>query len=355
MRTIEVALGDRGYPVHIGRGLLDDAERWQGACRGRHVLVVSNEVVAPLYLERVRAALDDRACAELVLADGEAHKTLASAERIFAALAALGATRDACVVALGGGVIGDVAGFAAACWMRGIALVQAPTSLLAMADSAVGGKTAVNLPVGKNLVGVFHQPRAVIADTATLASLPAREYRSGLAEIVKYAAIGDPGFFAWLEDHADALLAHDEAALEHAIATSCLHKAGIVARDEREAGDRALLNFGHTFAHAIELEAGYGRWLHGEAVAIGMLLAARLSSALGCARPEDAQRLAALLAALDLPTELPESLDADALLCHMRLDKKRLGTQSRLILWRDIGRAEVVVDVPDAAVRAVLG
>jgi 3-dehydroquinate synthase len=354
MRTIDVALGERAYPIHIGRGLLDDATLWQAVRRGGHVLVVSNDVVAPRYLGRVRAALGDGTHASLVLADGEAHKTLASAERIFDSLAALGATRDATVVALGGGVIGDVAGFAAACWMRGIDLVQVPTTLLAMADSAVGGKTAVNLAAGKNLVGAFHQPRAVIADTATLATLPAREFRAGLAEIVKYGAIGDAAFFAWLEAHADALLARDEAALEHAIATSCAHKAAIVARDERESGERALLNFGHTFAHAIEVEAGYGTLLHGEAVAIGMVLAARLSASLGRATPEDAERLAALLDAFGLPTRLPPALDADALLRHMRLDKKNLGTQVRLILWRGIGRAEIVADVPADALRAVL-
>lgn len=354
MRTIDVALGTRGYPIHIGRGLLDDAGVWHAARSGCHVLVVSNEIVAPLYLDRVRTSLGDCSQASLVLADGEAHKTLASAERIFDALAALGATRDATVVALGGGVVGDVAGFAAACWMRGVALVQVPTTLLAMADSAVGGKTAVNVAAGKNLVGAFHQPRAVIADIATLASLPAREFRAGLAEIVKYGAIGDVEFFAWLEAHAAALLAHDEAALEHAIATSCAHKAAIVARDEREAGERVLLNFGHTFAHAIEVEAGYGEWLHGEAVAIGMVLAARLSAMLGLAAEADAERLAGLLAACGLPTRVPATLDADALLRHMRLDKKNLGAQARFILWRGIGRAEIVADVPADALRAVL-
>jgi 3-dehydroquinate synthase len=354
MRTIDVALGERTYPVHVGRGLLDDPNLWQSARRGGHVLLVSNEVVAPWYLDRVRAVLGDVTQASLVLADGEVHKTLASAERIFDALATLGATRDACVVALGGGVIGDVAGFAAACWMRGIDLVQVPTTLLAMVDSAVGGKTAVNVAAGKNLVGAFHQPRAVIADTGTLATLPTREFRSGFAEVLKYGAIGDLDFFAWLEAHADALLAHDEDTLEHAIAASCARKAALVAGDEREAGVRALLNFGHTFAHAIEVEAGYGVLLHGEAVAIGMVLAARLSSRLGLAPQEDTERLVALLDRFGLPTRLPGFPDPDALLAHMRLDKKHLASHSRLILWRGIGRAEIFAGVPEDAIRGVL-
>ncbi len=352
--VVEVALGERTYPIHIGRGLLADPAHWRSAIGGRHVLVVSNETVAPLYLERMAAGLDGRVHAALVLADGEQHKTLESAARVFAALAALGANRDATVVALGGGVIGDLAGFAAACWMRGIALVQMPTTLLAMVDSSVGGKTAVNLPAGKNLVGAFHQPNAVVIDTDTLATLPPREYAAGLAEVVKYGAIGDEPFFAWLEMHADALLRRDADALAEAIAASCRYKAGVVARDEREHGERALLNFGHTFGHALEAEAGYGRLLHGEAVAIGMVLAARLSARLGRAPAADADRLAALLERLGLPVAMPDGFAAERLLARMQLDKKNLSGRLRLILWSRLGAAELVDGVEADAIRSVL-
>lgn len=351
-RTLEVALGERRYPIWIGDGLLGDAAHWRGTIRGRHVLVVSNSTVAPLYLPRVEAGLEGFKHAALVLPDGEAHKTLARTANVFAALAELGASRDATILALGGGVIGDLAGFAAACWMRGIDFVQMPTTLLAMVDSSVGGKTGVNLPEGKNLVGAFHQPRAVVADTATLATLPPREYRAGLAEVVKYGAIADAPFFAWLETHADALAARDADALAVAIETSCASKAAIVARDEHEHGERALLNFGHTFGHALETVGGYGTLLHGEAVAIGMVLAAKLSARLGLAGTEECERLAALLSRLGLPTQAPP-LDAPRLLGAMRLDKKNLGGRLRLILWRGIGHAEIVDGVEESAVAAV--
>ena len=284
----------------------------------------------------------------------EAHKTLDSAARVFAALAELKASRDATIVALGGGVIGDLAGFAAACWMRGIAFVQMPTTLLAMVDSSVGGKTAVDLAQGKNLVGAFHQPRAVVVDTGTLATLPERELRAGLAEVVKYAALGDAAFFAWLEQHADALLARDTQVLAEAIATCCRQKAGIVSRDETEQGERALLNFGHTFGHALETATGYGVLLHGEAIAIGMVLAARLSAQLGRAPPVDTERLRALLERFGLPVLPPPGVDAGQLLELMRLDKKNLSGRLRLVLWRGVARAEVVGDVDEAAVRAVI-
>jgi 3-dehydroquinate synthase len=238
--------------------------------------------------------------------------------------------------------------------MRGVRFVQLPTTLLAMVDSSVGGKTAVDLPAGKNLVGAFHQPSAVLADTATLASLPMRELRAGLAEVVKIGAIGDAAFFAWLENHADALLAREAEAIADAIFHSCTHKAGVVARDETEQGERALLNFGHTFGHAIEAEQAFGGLNHGEAVAVGMVLAARLSTALGRAPQADAERLEALLDRLGLPTALPAGLDANALLARMRLDKKAVSSQLRLILWRGIGRAEIVADVAEIAVLQAL-
>ena len=354
LHTLEVGLGERAYPIHIGPGLLEDAARWRTAITGRHVLVVSNETVAPLYLERVMAGLAGCQTASLVLPDGEAYKTLEQTARVYAALAAMGASRDACIVALGGGVIGDLAGFAAASWMRGIDFLQMPTTLLAMVDSSVGGKTGVNLPAGKNLVGAFHQPCAVVADTDTLDTLPDREYRAGLAEVVKYGALGDADFFAWLEQRAEALNARDADTVAQAIARCCAQKAAIVARDETERGERALLNFGHTFGHALETECGYGTLLHGEAVAIGMGQAATLSTQLGMAGAADATRLSSLLQSFGLPVTAPAGLDPDALLAHMRLDKKNLGGRLRLILWRGIGRAEIVGGVDEARVREVL-
>jgi 3-dehydroquinate synthase len=290
----------------------------------------------------------------LVLPAGEAYKTLDSAARIFTALAELRASRDACVIALGGGVIGDLAGFAAACWMRGIAFVQMPTTLLAMVDSSVGGKTGVDLPQGKNLVGAFHQPRAVIADTATLATLPDRELRAGFAEVIKYGALGDVPFFAWLETNAGTLLARNPSALADCIAHCCAQKAGIVARDETERGERALLNFGHTFGHALETVCGYGRLLHGEAVAIGMMLAARLSARLGWSAESDAARLRSMLERFGLPSAIPAGTDADALLAAMRLDKKNASGSLRLILWRGLGRAQIAEDMDESAIRAEL-
>ena len=352
VRELEVRLGARAYSIRIGRGLLDDAVHWRPALRGRHVLIVTNTTVAPLYQARLQPALTDLHWRALALPDGEVHKTLASVARIWDALAELGATRDACILALGGGVVGDMAGFAAACWMRGIDCVQMPTTLLAMVDSAVGGKTGVDHAAGKNLIGAFHQPRLVLADLATLDTLPPREYRTGLAEIVKIGALGDAAFLAQLEHDPMALNAREDAALTRAIAHACAYKAGVVMRDETEQGERALLNFGHSFAHALETVTGYSTLLHGEAVAIGMVLAARLSARLGLASGADAQRLAVLLAALQLPTQPPPGLDPDALLAAMRLDKKNRGGHLRLILWRGPGTAFVADGIDEADVRA---
>jgi 3-dehydroquinate synthase len=352
--TIDVTLGERSYPVWIGRGLLDEHARWRAALRGRHVLVISNSTVAPLYLERVARGLDGLKWSSFLLEDGEAHKTFANVGLALDALSKLGATRDACVIALGGGVVGDLAGFTAACWMRGIDFIQMPTTLLSMVDSSVGGKTGVNLPAGKNLVGAFHQPRAVIADIGTLDSLPQREYHAGLAEVIKGAAIGDPDFFAWLEQHADALAERDETVLVQAIATKVRYKAGVVARDETEQGERALLNLGHTFGHALETAGHYTTLLHGEGVAVGMLLAARLSERLGMSERDDTQRLQRLLEKVGLPTAVPAGFDADHLLSLMRLDKKNTAGTLRLILWRGIGRAEIIAGVNEADVLAVL-
>ncbi len=353
-QSITVSLGQRSYPVWIGSGLLTEHARWRAMLRGRHALVISNTTVAPLYLPRIEAGLEGLHWTSFLLDDGEVHKSFANVGRALEALGHVGATRDACVIALGGGVVGDLAGFSAACWMRGIDFIQMPTTLLAMVDSSVGGKTGVNLPVGKNLAGAFHQPRGVFADIDTLASLPEREFRAGLAEVVKGAAIGDEAFFAWLEQHADALAARDPAAVLQAIARKVQYKAGVVARDETEQGERALLNLGHTFGHALETAGHYSTLLHGEGVAIGMLLAAQLSERLGMSAAADTARLRRLLQTLGLPTAIPPGMDAQQLLALMRLDKKNSAGQLRLILWRGMARAEIVGGVAEAEVRAVL-
>src|SRR3984893_9279055 len=275
MQTLHVDVGHSRYPISIGSGLLANRELLEASIRGRDLLVVTNTTVAQLYLAKLRDGLAGRRVAECILADGEQHKTLQTAAWVFDALVGNKMNRDATVLALGGGVVGDIAGFAAACYQRGIGYVQIPTTLLAQVDSSVGGKTGVNHAGGKNLIGAFHQPRAVFADLDTLATLPDRELRSGLAEVIKYGLIHDPEFFAWLERAMPQLLAREPAALTHAIRTSALSKAVIVERDERESGVRALLNLGHTFGHAIETATGYGEWLHGEAVAAGMILAAQ--------------------------------------------------------------------------------
>ncbi len=353
-QRVDVELGARTYPIWIGSGLLATPELWRESIGGRHVLVISDEHVAPLYAAPVVSALGSAITSRMVVPAGEASKSFDACSAIFDALAEMGASRDATIVALGGGVIGDLAGFAAACWMRGIAFVQIPTTLLAMVDSSVGGKTAVNLAQGKNLIGAFHQPRAVVIDTATLSTLPDRELRSGLSEVVKYGAIADAEFFAWIEANAAALLSRDPNALAHAIAVSCRQKAGVVARDETEKGERALLNFGHTFGHAFEAVAGYGEILHGEAIAIGMRLAAELSARLHLAPIDDARRLTALLERFGLPTAVPAGMDIDDVIAAMRLDKKNLSGRIRLILWRGLGRAEMIDGVDEDVIRAIL-
>jgi 3-dehydroquinate synthase len=361
-RVVEVG-GASTYRIHIGPGLLDDGDTLASVLRGRHALIVSDSHVAPLYAQRVQQALatsrPDARIATYVFPAGEASKTLDNFSAAIESLATLGATRDACIYALGGGVAGDLGGFAAACWMRGIDCVQLPTSLLAMVDSSVGGKTAVDIPQGKNLVGAFHPPRAVFADTNTLRTLPPRELRAGLAEVVKYGAIMDAEFLGWLESNTNGLLAGDDALLAEAAARSCAYKAAVVERDPLEHGERALLNFGHTFAHAIETEQavflGYGGGVnHGEAVSIGMVLAARLSSALGMADPSDGERLLMLLQNFGLPVTLPAGLNPSALLAHMRLDKKAQGSGLRFILWDGAGAARIVAGVDEFAVLQTL-
>ncbi len=356
MRTLNVELGSRSYPIHIGRRLLAAGELWLEHLDGPQVMVVTNDVLAPLYLEQVTRTLDGHGLevASISLPDGEQHKTLASFERIIDALMARGFARDCTVIALGGGVIGDVAGFAAASYQRGVNLVQIPTTLLAQVDSAVGGKTGVNHPRGKNMIGAFHQPRCVITDLDVLDTLGEREYRAGLAEIIKYALIADRDFLSWLEQYMTALLARESHALEHAIEVSCQTKADIVAADERESGQRALLNLGHTFGHAIETATGYGNWLHGEAVAAGIQMAADLSHRLGKITSDDLDRVRKLLGAAQLPTAPPADMDSETFLRLMASDKKVRNNTLRLVIMQQLGRAELRDDVPAETLRATL-
>ncbi|HLX23160.1 MAG TPA: 3-dehydroquinate synthase [Usitatibacter sp.] len=343
--TLRVDLGDRSYNIHIGSGLLGQASLFEKHVRGRTAAIVTNETVAPLYaarLETTLAAAGSRVL-RIVLPDGEAHKTWQTLDRVFEALLRAQADRRTVLVALGGGVVGDIAGLAAAVYQRGIAHLQVPTTLLAQVDSSVGGKTAINHPLGKNMIGAFHQPGLVVADLDTLATLPPREYSAGLAEVVKYGAIHDVAFLSWFEEHADAILRRDVATLEHAVRRSCEIKALIVARDERESGARALLNFGHTFGHAIESAAGYGTILHGEAVATGMALAARYSARTGRLGEADAARLIALLERLGLPV-VPPRFPMEVWLEYMGRDKKNEGGRITLILLDALGAGAVVKD-----------
>jgi 3-dehydroquinate synthase len=337
--SITVDLGERSYPIVIGSGLLGGGFDLAEYVAGGDCLIVSNETVAPLYLEALQANLGGKAVETISLPDGEIHKTVATLEAVLDKLVGNRANRDTTLIALGGGVVGDITGFAAACYMRGVAFIQVPTTLLAQVDSSVGGKTGVNHPLGKNLIGAFHQPQIVLIDTDTLATLPERELKAGLAEVIKYGAIADAEFFTWLEANIDALLARDTEPLTYAIRRSCELKAEVVAEDEREAGRRAILNFGHTFGHAIEQCQGYGEWLHGEAVAAGMVMASMLSDI----DQEDVARLIDLLRRAGLPVK-PPAIGAAAMQEAMRMDKKVLGKQQRFVLLRQLGAAFVSAD-----------
>ncbi len=353
MQTLTVDVGHTSYPIQIGAGLLGDAALLHASIPGQDLCVVSNTTVAELYLGRVQAALQGRRIAVCVLPDGEQFKTLETVGRVFDALVSARLNRDASIVALGGGVVGDIAGFAAACYQRGIGYVQIPTTLLAQVDSSVGGKTGVNHPGGKNLIGAFHQPCAVLADTDTLATLPDRELRAGLAEVIKYGCIWDPVLFDWLEENMPLLLGRDPAALAHAIGRCCAIKATVVGRDERESNLRAVLNFGHTFGHAIEAATNYETYLHGEAVGLGMLMAAHLSASLGWLDDGAAARIGRLLAQAGLPTQPPRIGVARAAgLMHM--DKKVLAGTIRLVLLERLGRAVVTGDYPQGALESTL-
>ncbi len=351
---VHIALGDRSYDIAIAGGLLAVEATWDGLPAATSVLIVTNTTVAPLYAPALRQALSARyrQVLEVVLPDGEEHKHWQTLNLIFDALLANGCDRKTLLVALGGGVVGDMTGFAAASYMRGVPYVQVPTTLLAQVDSSVGGKTAINHPLGKNMIGAFYQPERVVCDLDTLATLPEREMSAGLAEVIKYGPIADMAFLAWIEENIDALLRRDRVALAHAVRRSCEIKAAVVGEDERESGLRAILNFGHTFGHAIEAGLGYGKWLHGEAVGCGMVMALQLSRRLGLVDAAFADRVTRLIARAGLPTVGPD-LGADRYLQLMRLDKKAEAGEIRFVVIDAPGRA-VMRPAPDAVVRQVL-
>jgi len=357
-QTVRIELADRSYPIAIGSGLLDQPASYADLPSASQALIVTNSTVAPLYLQRLRSALQGkyRQVLAVVLPDGEQHKTWQTLNLIFDALLGAGCDRKTVLLALGGGVVGDMTGFAAASFMRGVPFVQVPTTLLAQVDSSVGGKTAINHPLGKNMIGAFYQPQLVLCDLDTLRTLPPRELSAGLAEVIKYGPIADLAFLDWIEANLDALLAREPAALAHAVQRSCEIKAWVVGQDEREAGVRAILNFGHTFGHAIEAGLGYGEWLHGEAVGCGMVMAAELSCRLGLVERPFVQRLTALIARAGLPVRGPQLAtddNAGRFLDLMRLDKKAEAGEIRFVLINGPGQAAVRA-APDALVRDVI-
>jgi len=353
VQTLKVDVGHSQYPIAIGPGLLGDRSLLESLIQGRDLAVVTNVTVAPLYLGSLRAALGGRRIVECILADGEQHKTLATLGRVIDCLVEARLNRDATLIALGGGVVGDIAGFAAACYQRGVGYVQIPTTLLAQVDSSVGGKTGVNHPGGKNLIGAFHQPLAVIADTGTLATLPDREFRAGLAEVIKYGCIWDAPLFEWLEENMDRLNRRDDSALSHAIERSCAIKAAVVGQDERESHVRALLNFGHTFGHAIEAATHYETYLHGEAVGLGMLIAANLSQRLGMIDTIAERRIRDLVQRAGLPVA-PPRVGVTQAVELMQMDKKVQAGAVRLVLLQSLGRAVVTADYARSALDATL-
>ena len=343
MQKMMVSLGERSYPITIAAGLFSDSASYWPLTAHQSVMVVTNETIAPLYLQSVLAQLSSLGinADAVVLPDGEQYKSLSVLDTVFTALLEKPHGRDTTLIALGGGVIGDMTGFAAASYQRGVRFIQMPTTLLSQVDSSVGGKTAVNHPLGKNMIGAFYQPTSVVIDLDCLATLPARELSSGLAEVIKYGVILDYAFFEWLEENIDALRRLDQKALAYCIRRCCELKAEIVAADEREQGNRALLNLGHTFGHAIEAHMGYGNWLHGEAVAAGMVMAARTAEKLGTFSASLTERLITLLLRAGLPVSGPQQMLAEDYLPHMMRDKKVLSGELRLVLPTDLGKAEV--------------
>lgn len=354
MLTVTVDLGARSYPIYIGDSVLAQSELLRGHILGKRALIVTNETVAPLLLSRIQASLADLQIDAVVLPDGEQHKTLNTVNLIYDRLLTDRHERSTTLIALGGGVIGDITGFAAATYQRGVNFIQVPTTLLAQVDSSVGGKTGVNHPLGKNMIGAFYQPLCVIADTSVLKTLPPRELSAGIAEIIKYGLLGNASFFAWLEQHMEGLLAGDQTLLGDAVRVSCEEKARIVAADEREGGIRAWLNLGHTFGHAIETFSGYGNWLHGEAVGAGMVMAADLSARLGWIDAADARRAKTLIQRAGLPTAPPEQMTAEDFMRLMSVDKKVQEGAIRFVLLRRIGEAVVSADVSAPLLRETL-
>lgn len=354
MTTLNVELGSRSYPIYIESGLLSDNSLLIQHIHGKRICIVSNNIVEPLYLASLKAKLTDFQVDEIILPDGEAQKSLANFDVIMSHLLANGHGRDSTLIALGGGVIGDITGFAAACYQRGINFIQVPTTLLSQVDSSVGGKTAVNHPLGKNMIGAFYQPKAVLIDIDSLTTLPVREFNAGMAEVIKYGILGDGEFFAWLENNIEKIKSGDKSTLIEMVNTCCQCKADIVAADETEAGVRALLNLGHTFGHAIEADQGYGNWLHGEAVATGMVLASKLSVALNLLEASDLRRIETLIAAFDLPLIAPENMGFAEFICHMRRDKKNLAGVLRLIVPTAIGQSEMRDDISEDMLQQIL-
>lgn len=340
MRTLNVDLGSRSYPIYIGSDLLSQTELLAPHIQGKHVVIISNDTIAPLYLTNLLTSLENLQVNEIILSDGEIYKTLATIESIFDQLLEMRCARDITIIALGGGVVGDITGFAAACYQRGVDFIQIPTTLLSQVDSSVGGKTGVNHPLGKNMIGAFYQPQCVLADINTLSTLPKRELSAGLAEVIKYGLIAKKPFFSWLENNIDRLLTLDSDAIEYAIEQSCLCKAEIVASDEHEkSGKRALLNLGHTFGHAIETGMGYGNWLHGEAVGCGMVIAAQFSAKLGWLSNQEVSKISDLVSAAQLPTQLPNEMTPEKMVELMAIDKKVKDGKLHLVLLKNIGEA----------------
>jgi 3-dehydroquinate synthase len=355
MQTLTVGLGERSYPIHLGNSLLDRAELLQVHVPRKRVAIVSNTTVAPLYLTKLQHTLQETGIESetIILPDGEKYKNSDTLNLIYDALLKNRCERTTPLIALGGGVVGDMTGFAAATYLRGVPFIQIPTTLLAQVDSSVGGKTGINHPLGKNMIGAFYQPQLVLADTDTLNTLPDKELSSGIAEVIKYGLIRDLPFLEWLEKNIEKLRARDTAALQYAIARSCQNKAEVVAADERESGERALLNLGHTFGHAIESGVGYGVWLHGECVAAGIVMAADLSNRLGWISAQDIERIRSLLGRAGLPVASPD-LGVDKYLEMMGLDKKVEGGKMRFVLLKQVGHAAVYGDVPSELLRQTL-
>lgn len=354
MATLKLDLGERSYPIYIDSKLLTESNLLSKHIRAKRVCIVTNELVAPLYLEKIKKQLTDFQVDEVILPDGEAEKNLANFDKILSHLLKNIHGRDTTLIALGGGVIGDITGFAAACYQRGIDFIQIPTTLLSQVDSSVGGKTAVNHPLGKNMIGAFYQPKAVIIDVDSLTTLPAREFAAGMAEVIKYGILGDSEFFDWLEENSDRIIAGEQATLIAMIERCCQCKAEIVSADETEAGIRALLNLGHTFGHAIEAEQGYGNWLHGEAVATGMVLASKLSVAMNLLEASELRRIENLLTKFDLPLIAPANMGFEEFIKHMRRDKKNIGGKLRLIIPTVIGQSVMRDDISEDMLQQIL-